>query len=99
MLTPIEQRLSELEQKLEELLAHQRAQNNYVTISDVMKRYSVSRSWVHKLISTNSVHAVNISPGCNKPNWRIDVNDLERYLSQRARVLSEEDYYSDFLGV
>lgn len=57
-----------------------------LTVREVADRLQYGINKVYQLIEAGELPASNLSSGSVRPNWRVSVNDLDRFLAERKNT-------------
>lgn len=63
----------------------------YMTVAEAAKELHLSRQRVTRLIEVGDLPAVNVAlPGSPRKTWRIDKDELRRWMTSRSNTPPEE---------
>lgn len=57
-----------------------------LTVKEVATKLQYGINKVYKLIEDGELPASNLSSGSVRPNWRVSVNDLDKFLAERKNT-------------
>lgn len=71
----------------------------YLSIPQAAKQLSVCQQTIRRAIKNGKLRAYNVTTGETKATWRIDQQDLLRFVQAAGSHVSPTSYKSKFLGI